>query len=131
MNSEDQISRIIGQILNILLINRTYPTTIGITLGIGLYGFKPLIDKLLPGMGINEIDWYGWVGICVVLINIISLPFLNIPQKYKDALKLIDKYSKDGVYSEIEAKLEYRKIVNECIKETINQETIQEEAESD
>lgn len=127
----DILSKLANQILNVLLLNAPYDTSIGFLIGIVCDGFlQPLLEPAIMeflGADFSAVKLVHWIALSILVMNVKNIfrkP--RISPEAESAFALIREARKIGL-SDLEMKQKYRYIVEKYASNiALNQKARQE-----
>lgn len=127
----DIVTKLANQILNVLLLNAPYDTSIGFLIGIVCDGFlQPLLEPAvmnLLGADLSAVKLVHWIALSILIMNGKNIfRKRRISPEAESAFALISEARKLGL-SDLEMKQKYRYIVEKYASNiALNREARQE-----
>jgi hypothetical protein len=119
--SKDSVSALVKRATDILFVQNPKGTALGVLFGFILHGltliFAPTLDKL-SFIDTNKVYTIYYVFLGMFVFNIRSyIKRENLPPKIEERFQVIDRAVKAGVMTKLQAKVEYRKLIQKVLEE--------------
>jgi len=126
----DLLTRLSKRVLDILLLSNPFRTSMGLLLGVILWGFMPVFSpaiKEATRLDFSSIHPVAWVCFGVFAVNLKALLFKRkIPKRAEETLALIEEARKAGI-TDLEIKQKYRLLIQKYTDNVgLNQKTQRE-----
>lgn len=113
--NKDDITACLSRALDALFLKNKVATAMGICLGFFLESFARALSPLASAVVKEILEPFGYVSCIAGSVFVLNIPTLrksyNPIKEVDQAIALVEKYRQKGIYSDVEAKMEFRKLV--------------------